>query len=56
MPHAPHDTLRFETTDVSPDGKTLIFHLLGDLYTMRITGGRATRLTSGMAWDMQPLC
>ena len=61
VPHAPHDTLRFETSegtwmtvDVSPDGKTLVFDLLGDLYTMPITGGRATRLTLGLAWDMQP--
>jgi Tol biopolymer transport system component/imidazolonepropionase-like amidohydrolase len=60
VPHAPHDTLRFETdegtwmsVDVSPDGRTLLFDLLGDLYTLPIGGGRATRLTSGMAYDMQ---
>jgi Tol biopolymer transport system component/imidazolonepropionase-like amidohydrolase len=60
VPHAPHDTLRFETTegtwmsvDVSPDGRTLLFDLLGDLYTMPIAGGRAKRLTSGMAYDLQ---
>ena len=40
--------------DVSPDGKTIVFDLLGDLYTMPITGGRATRFTSGMAFDAQP--
>ncbi len=40
--------------DVSPDGRTIAFDLLGDLYTMPITGGRATRLTSGPAFDMQP--
>ena len=39
---------------VSPDGKTIAFDLLGDLYTVPIAGGDATRLTSGMAWDMQP--
>jgi len=61
VPHAAHDTLRFETSegtwmalDVSPDGRTIVFGLLGDLYTMPITGGRASRLTSGAAWDMQP--
>ncbi len=60
IPHAPHDTLRFETregtwmsVDVSPDGKTLLFDLLGDLYTMPVTGGTASRLTRGMAYDMQ---
>jgi len=40
--------------DVSPDGQQLVFDLLGDLYTLPISGGRATRLTSGMAYDAQP--
>ena len=40
--------------DVSPDGKTIAFDLLGDIYTMPATGGKAKNLTSGMSWDMQP--
>ena len=40
--------------DVSPDGKELAFDLLGDLYTIPISGGEARPLTSGVAWDMQP--
>lgn len=40
--------------DVSPDGKSIVFDLLGDLYTMPVTGGEATQLTSGMAFDAQP--
>ena len=40
--------------DVSPDGKTLVFDMLGDLYSLPFTGGDATRLTSGMAYDAQP--
>ena len=40
--------------DVSPDGKTVAFDLLGDIYTMPITGGTATNIASGMAWEMQP--
>lgn len=40
--------------DVSPDGSTIAFDLLGDLYTMPIGGGRATRITEGMAVDVQP--
>jgi Tol biopolymer transport system component len=40
--------------DVSPDGKTLVFDLLGDLYSLPITGGTASRLTHGMAYDAQP--
>ena len=40
--------------DLSPDGQTIVFELLGDLYTLPITGGEATRITSGQAYDMQP--
>ena len=40
--------------DVSPDGKTIVFDLLGDLYTLPIAGGKATRITKGMAFDAQP--
>src|SRR6267143_1002818 len=54
-------TVSFETTeatwmslDVSPDGKTLVFELLGDLYTLPLAGGTATRITSGPGFDSQP--
>ena len=40
--------------DVSPDGTTIVFDHLGDLFTVPITGGDATQLTSGMAFDAQP--
>src|SRR5581483_7503743 len=40
--------------DVSPDGRTIAFDLLGDIYTMPIGGGHPTRITSGLAFDMQP--
>ena len=40
--------------DVSPDGTTIVFDHLGNLFTVPITGGDATQLTSGMAFDAQP--
>ncbi|MFK4003072.1 amidohydrolase family protein [Qipengyuania sp. NPDC077563] len=40
--------------DVSPDGRTLAFSLLGDIYTMPISGGTPTRIAEGLAWEVQP--
>ncbi|WP_448567153.1 amidohydrolase family protein [Thalassotalea ganghwensis] len=40
--------------DISPDGKTLVFDLLGDIYTLPIEGGEAKPLMTDIAWQMQP--
>lgn len=40
--------------DVAPDGKTVVFDLVGDLYTVPMGGGKATRITSGTGFDSQP--
>ena len=63
-PLGPTRPIVFETSegtwvnvDVSPDGKTVVFDLLGDLYSMPVEGtggGLAVRLTHGPAFDMQP--
>src|SRR3954469_9911771 len=61
LPMTPAKALKFTTDegtwlslDVSPDGRTVVFELLGDIYTIPIEGGKATRLTSGQAFDAQP--
>ncbi|MEO1202599.1 MAG: amidohydrolase, partial [Pseudomonadota bacterium] len=40
--------------DVSPDGRTIAFDLLGDIYTLPIDGGEATAINSGLSWSIQP--
>ncbi|MGB5346050.1 MAG: hypothetical protein WBN23_07795, partial [Woeseia sp.] len=40
--------------DVSPDGRTIVFDLLGDIYSLPISGGDAQSINSGLAWAMQP--
>src|SRR5882724_8772090 len=40
--------------DVSPDGKTIAFELLGDIYTLPIEGGKAKLIDGGMSFDSQP--
>ena len=42
------------SVDVSPDGRNVIFDLLGDLYTVPIGGGDATQITNSLAFDGQP--
>jgi Tol biopolymer transport system component len=40
--------------DVSPDGESIVFDLVGHLYTMGIRGGAAKAITSGLSFDGQP--
>ncbi len=60
-PTGPSKSLNFQTNegtwmnlDLSPDGQTIVFDLLGDIYKMPVTGGKATLLAGGMASEVQP--
>ncbi len=62
LPMQPERIISFTTDegsrmniDVSPDGKTLVFDMLGDIYTVPATGGKATQITKGLALNIQPV-
>ncbi len=60
-PPGPSQEVEFTTNegtwmnlDVSPDGRTIAFDLLGDIYTMPMSGGTATCLRQGLPYEVQP--
>lgn len=59
--YGPADTVSFTVSegswmnlDVSPDGKEIVFDLLGDIYIMPISGGKARLLSGGLPFEVQP--
>ncbi len=62
LPLKPERKIEFTTTegtwtsvDVSPDGRTLIFDMVGNLYSIPIDGGEAKRITNeGMSFNAEP--
>lgn len=61
LPLKPERKIEFDTDegtwlslDVRRDGKTIVFELAGDLYTLPIEGGVAQPLSTGMSFDAQP--
>lgn len=60
-PSGPSKSFSFQTDegtwmnlDVSPDGKDIVFDMLGDIYKMPVSGGKATLIAGGLALEVQP--
>lgn len=48
------EEVTWPSLDVSPDGKTIVFELLGDLYALPVAGGDAKLLVGGHSYDGMP--
>ncbi len=57
--HGPHHEVEISVAEgtfmsVSAHGDRLVFDLLGDIWSLPLGGGDATRLTADAAWDSEP--
>lgn len=44
----------WSSLDVAPDGKSIVFDMLGDIYITDINGGKSKALTQDFAWNIHP--
>lgn len=61
LPLEPERNISFTTEegtwislDVSPDGNSIVFDMMGDIYRLPITGGKAEKITEGISYDVHP--
>ena len=48
------DSTTWSSLDITPDGKSMVFDMLGDIYVTDIKGGKAKALTQDFAWNIHP--
>src|SRR6185436_7428258 len=60
-PTGPTRELAFDATQgtwmsvsITPDGRSIVFDLLGHIYEVPVEGGTAKRLTDGRSWNLFP--
>jgi Tol biopolymer transport system component/imidazolonepropionase-like amidohydrolase len=44
----------WSSLDIAPNGKYMVFDMLGDIYKVNIDGGDATPITQDFAWNIHP--
>ncbi len=61
LPLKAERTIQFDTKegtwmslDISPDGATIAFDMMGDIYTLPFAGGKAKQITKGLSFDAHP--
>lgn len=61
LPLKPQRKINFSTTegtwtsvDISPDGQTIVFDMMGDIFTVPVSGGTATPVVKGIAFESHP--